>query len=47
MQSRTTIEKIKAHSVAIQTEGITALYVVDGSRARGTHRPNSDLDVFV
>jgi predicted nucleotidyltransferase len=46
MQTRTAIEKIKARSEAIQSEGVKALYLY-GSRARGTHRADSDLDVFV
>jgi uncharacterized protein len=46
MQTRVAIVKIKARADAIQAEGVKALYVY-GSRARGTHRPDSDLDVFV
>ena len=46
METNTAIEKPRDRADAFKTEGATALLIY-GSRARGTHRPDSDLDVFV
>ena len=46
METNTAIEKLRDRAHAFRTEGATALFIY-GSRARGTHRPDSDLDVFV
>jgi predicted nucleotidyltransferase len=40
------LRRSRPRSDEIQAEGVKALYVY-GSRARGTHRADSDLDVFV
>ena len=40
------IGKIKALGEPIRAKGATGLYIY-GSRARGDHRPDSDLDVLV
>ena len=40
------IAAIEKHADAIRRVGVTALYAY-GSRARGDHRPDSDLDVMV
>ena len=40
------ITAIRGRDAAIRALGVTALYIY-GSRARGDHRPDSDLDVMV
>jgi hypothetical protein len=40
------ITKIKEHEAAIRAEGVSHLAIF-GSRARGDHRPDSDLDVLI
>jgi predicted nucleotidyltransferase len=40
------IAQLRELEPALKSEGATHLYVY-GSRARGTERPDSDLDVFV
>jgi len=40
------IERIRARAETVRSLGATALYI-NGSRARGDDRPDSDLDVFV
>ena len=46
MDRATIVERIKAKEAAIRKEGATHLYLF-GSRARGDHKPVSDLDVYV
>lgn len=46
MSNKRTIDIIRQHSDDIRLHGATALYVF-GSRARGDHDSESDLDVFV
>ncbi len=46
METHVAIETLRRQADALKAEGATALFVY-GSRARGTHRPDSDLDVFV
>lgn len=40
------ITAIEKHAAAIHALGVTALYIY-GSRARGDHRQDSDLDIMV
>ena len=40
------IEALKKYDAALRENGATGLYIF-GSRARGTHRPDSDLDLFI
>jgi predicted nucleotidyltransferase len=40
------IARIRAHEPAIRAEGVAHLAIF-GSRARGDHRPDSDLDVLI
>ena len=46
MDTAIAIEKLRKHAEALKGKGATALFIY-GSRARGLHRPDSDLDVFV
>jgi uncharacterized protein len=40
------IECLKAYGTLLRENGATAVFVF-GSRARGSERPNSDLDLFI
>ena len=40
------IERLKAYDALLRENGATALFVF-GSRARGSERPESDLDLFI
>jgi predicted nucleotidyltransferase len=40
------IKALRTYDDALRANGATGLYVF-GSRARGTHRPDSDLDLFI
>jgi predicted nucleotidyltransferase len=40
------IEALRKYEAALRANGATGLYIF-GSRARGTHRPDSDLDLFI
>jgi predicted nucleotidyltransferase len=46
MDRRALIETMKKYDAALRANGATGLYIF-GSRARGTHRPDSDLDLFI
>jgi predicted nucleotidyltransferase len=46
MNTSIAIEKLRQHAETLKGKGATALFIY-GSRARGAHRPDSDLDVFV
>ena len=43
---KSVIDTIRRHEAEIRALGVTALYIY-GSRARGDHSPDSDLDVMV
>jgi predicted nucleotidyltransferase len=43
---RKSTETIKAHRHAFRAAGVTGVFAF-GSRARGDHRPDSDLDLFI
>ncbi len=40
------IEVLRKYDAPLRQNGATGLYIF-GSRARGTHRPDSDLDLFI
>ncbi len=40
------IDVLRTYDAALRASGATALYIF-GSRARGTARPESDLDLFI
>jgi uncharacterized protein len=40
------IEALRTYAAPLRQKGATGLYIF-GSRARGTHRPDSDLDRFI
>jgi uncharacterized protein len=46
MKQGSLIEVLRTYDAALRENGATALFVF-GSRARGTERPDSDLDLFI
>lgn len=40
------IEALRKYDAPLRQNGATGLYIF-GSRARGTHQPDSDLDLFI
>ena len=40
------IEALRTYEAALRENGATGLFIF-GSRARGAHRPDSDLDLFI
>ena len=40
------IEILRSYDAALRENGATGLFIF-GSRARGTHRPDSDVDLFI
>lgn len=46
MNQTTLIEVLKTYDAALRENGATGLFVF-GSRAVGTERPDSDLDLFI
>jgi len=40
------LDTLKSHDAAFRANGVTGLYIF-GSRARGSGRPDSDLDLFI
>jgi uncharacterized protein len=46
MKAPDLIEVLKTYDAALRENGATALFIF-GSRARGTARPDSDLDLFI
>ena len=46
MKQSDLIEALKTYDGALRENGATALFIF-GSRARGTQRPDSDLDLFI
>jgi predicted nucleotidyltransferase len=46
MDRATLIQILRKYDAALRENGATGLYIF-GSRARGTHRADSDLDLFI
>jgi uncharacterized protein len=46
MDRTTVIDVLKTYDAALQENGVTGLFIF-GSRALGTERPDSDLDLFI
>jgi len=46
MNQSTLIEVLRTYSAALRENGATGLFIF-GSRAVGTQRPGSDLDLFI
>jgi uncharacterized protein len=46
MDRRTLIDVLRRYDAALRENGATGLFIF-GSRARGTNRPSSDLDLFI
>jgi predicted nucleotidyltransferase len=46
MDRSTLIEALRKYDAPLRQNGATGLYIF-GSRARGTYRPDSDLDLFI
>jgi uncharacterized protein len=46
MDQPTLLDVLRGYDVALRSNGATGLYMF-GSRARGTERPDSDLDLFI
>src|SRR5262245_15631553 len=46
MDKRELIKALRKYDAALRESGATGLFMF-GSRARGTHRPESDLDLFI
>jgi predicted nucleotidyltransferase len=46
MNQATLIETLRAYDAALRKNGATGLFIF-GSRALGSHRPDSDLDLFI
>jgi len=46
MDRRALIETLRKYAAALRENGATGLFIF-GSRARGTNRPDSDLDLFI
>jgi predicted nucleotidyltransferase len=46
MERGALIEILKGYDAALRESGATGLFIF-GSRARGTHQPDSDLDLFI
>jgi predicted nucleotidyltransferase len=46
MNRATLIEVLRKQDVALRENGATGLFIF-GSRAHGSHRPDSDLDLFI
>ena len=46
MKQANLIEVLRTYDAALRENGATAVFIF-GSRARGTERPDSDLDLFI
>ena len=46
MDRNALIEALRRYDAALRENGATGLFIF-GSRARGAHRPDSDLDLFI